>query len=56
MIGLMLPEWILPSQVLGNTQKKRETGERSNGMRNCGRVDWEEDNDWIVKEVKSNKN
>jgi hypothetical protein len=26
-----------------------ETGRRRNGMRNCGRVDQEENNNWTVK-------
>jgi hypothetical protein len=26
-----------------------ETEGRRNGIRNCGRVDWEAGNDWIVK-------
>ena len=30
-------------------------GVRMNGMRNCGRVDWETGNNWTVKKNKSNK-
>jgi hypothetical protein len=27
---------------------------RRNGMRNCQRVDWKGDDDWIVKKIKDN--
>jgi hypothetical protein len=35
-----------------------ETWDRRNGMRNCGRVDWEAGNNWTVKKkvIKNKKN